>query len=47
MCGYDPFWIYDYLLEQQYLERSGMNEDTELQRGDDDKAALCDKGDAD
>lgn len=20
MCGYDPFWIYDMLLEQQYLE---------------------------
>ena len=21
MCGYDPFWIYDAILEQEYLER--------------------------
>lgn len=21
MCGYDPFWIYDSMLEQQYLEQ--------------------------
>jgi hypothetical protein len=20
MCGYDPFWLYDAMLEQEYLE---------------------------
>lgn len=26
MCGYDPFWLYDRMLEEQYLEDMGLTE---------------------
>ena len=29
MCGYDPFWIYDAILEQEYLEQMEEEEEQE------------------
>lgn len=36
MCGYDPFWIYDAMLEQEYLERmeEEEQEESEVDSGD-------------
>lgn len=36
MCNYDPFWIYDAILEQEYLERmeEEEQEESEVESGD-------------
>ena len=36
MCNYDPFWIYDAILEQEYLERmeEEEQEESEADSGD-------------
>ena len=36
MCNYDPFWIYDAILEQEYLERmeEEEQEESEVDIGD-------------
>jgi hypothetical protein len=36
MYGYDPFWIYDAILEQEYLERmeEEEQEESEVDSGD-------------
>ena len=36
MCGYDPFWIYDMLLEQQYLEHFEEEENEKDEKGKDE-----------
>ena len=48
MCGYNPFWIIESMLDEEYRERTGINyEDYKLQRGNDDKTTLRNTGDAD
>lgn len=34
MCGYDPFWIYDAILEQEYLERMEEEEEEEQEESE-------------
>ena len=36
MCNYDPFWIYDAILEQEYLERMEEEEEEELEESEAD-----------
>jgi len=30
MCGYDPFWIYDYILDRQCADEMGFETVEEL-----------------
>lgn len=45
MCGYDPFYWYEKDLDEEYKERF-LNENKELQAGNDYSSALRNSGNA-